>query len=131
MILLDTHALIWWIEESGHLSKRAAAAIEEHGPALVSPISFWELTVLVDRGRVSVDRDLPRWCRDLLASATAEVATLTPFAAISAARLPEFHGDPADRLIYATARELDVPLVSKDAKIREYARRRGDVEVIW
>jgi PIN domain nuclease of toxin-antitoxin system len=61
----------------------------------------------------------------------AEVATLTPSAAISAARLPEFHGDPADRLIYATARELGVALVSKDTKIREYARRRGDVEVIW
>jgi PIN domain nuclease of toxin-antitoxin system len=131
MILLDTQALIWWIEESGHLSARAAAAIEGRGPALVSPISFWELAVLVDRGRVSVDRDLSRWCQDLLTSATVEVATLTPFAAVAAARLPEFHGDPADRLIYATARELGVTLVSKDTKIRAYARRRGDVEVIW
>jgi len=131
MILLDTHALIWWIEESGRLSAHAAAAIGERRPAMVSPISFWELAVLVDRGRISVDRDLPRWYRDLLASAMAEVATLTPSAAISAARLPEFHGDPADRLIYATARELDVALVSKDARIREYARRHGDLEVIW
>lgn len=131
MILLDTHALIWWIEESGHLSDRAAAAIEQRGPALVSPISFWELATLIERGRVAVDRELTRWCRDLLASATVEVATLTPSAAIAAARLPEFHGDPADRLIYATARELGVLLVSKDTRIREYAQRRGDVEVIW
>lgn len=131
MILLDTHVLIWWIEESGHLSGRAAEAIEERGPALVSPISFWELAVLVDRGRVAVDRDLRQWCRDLLASATAEMAALTPSAAISAARLPDFHRDQVDRLIYATARDLEVALVSKDPKIREYARRRGDVEVIW
>lgn len=131
MILLDTHALIWWIEESGRLSERAADAIRVRGPALVSPISFWELAVLVERGRVSIDRELPRWCRDLLASSMAEVAALTPSAAISAARLPEFHGDPADRFIYATARELDIALVSKDTRIAEYARRRGDVEVIW
>ncbi|MBV9281335.1 MAG: type II toxin-antitoxin system VapC family toxin [Chloroflexi bacterium] len=131
MILLDTHALIWWIDGGGRLSDRAVTAIERYAPALVSPISFWELAVLVERGRVSVDRDLARWCRDLLASGTAHVAPLTPSAAITAARLPGFHGDPADRFIYATARELGVPLVSKDARMGEYARQRGDIEVIW
>ncbi len=131
MILLDTHALIWWIEGNERPSRRAAAAIKEHGPALVSPISFWELGILVERGRVSVDRDLTRWYRDLLASGTAEVAPLTPSGAISAARLSEFHGDPADRFIYATARELDVVLVSKDARIRDYAHEHREVEVIW
>ena len=131
MILLDTHALIWWVEDKGHLSGSAAAAIENQAPALVSPISFWELAVLVERRRVSIDRDLRLWCRDLLASAMAEVAGLTPSAAISAARLHGFHGDPADRIIYSTARELGVPLVSKDARIRDYATRLRDVEVIW
>ncbi len=131
MILLDTHTLIWLVEGSGRLSQGAAAAIEEQPPALVSPISFWELTVLTDRGRIAVDREVDQWCRALLTSGTAQVATLTPFAAISAARLLEFHGDPADRFIYATARELAVPLISKDTQIREYAAERGDVEVIW
>jgi PIN domain nuclease of toxin-antitoxin system len=131
MILLDTHALIWWIEGGGRLSQRAATSIEEGAPAMVSPISFWELAILVERGRVSVDRDLAIWCRDLLASGAAQVAPLTASAVIAAARLPEFHGDPADRLIYATARELGVPLVSKDARIRGYAARRGDAQVIW
>lgn len=74
---------------------------------------------------------MSQWCRDLLTAGTVQIATLTPFAAISAARLLEFHGDPADRFIYATVRELAVPLISKDAKIREYAAQRGDVEVIW
>ncbi|MGH2443672.1 MAG: type II toxin-antitoxin system VapC family toxin [Chloroflexota bacterium] len=131
MILLDTHVLIWWIGGDGRLSVRATAAIERDAPVLVSPVSFWELAVLVERGRVSIDRDITRWCRDLLASGAVHVAALTPSAAVSAARLHEFHGDPADRFIYATAGELSVALVSKDARITDYAHRYGDVEVIW
>jgi len=131
VILLDTHALTWWVEGKGKLSQPAGAAIVERAPPLISPISLWELAVLVERGRVSVDRDLTRWCRDLLASRKAEVAALTPSAAIAAAQLPEFHGDPADRFIYATARELDIGLVSKDTKIMDYAQQHRDVEVVW
>ena len=131
MILLDTHTLIWWVEGSHRLSRTASVAITEHAPAMVSPISFWELAILVERGRVAVDRDLNRWCRDLLASGSAEIAALTSSVAISAAQLPDFQGDPADRFIYATAHELDIRLVSKDAKIRDYARRRRNVDVVW
>lgn len=131
MILLDTHVLIWWIEGSGRLSPAAVTAIEGQRPALVSPISFWEVAVLAGRGRVVVDREVSQWCRDLLSAGAARVATLTPSAAISAAHLSGFHGDPADRFIYATARELAVPLVSKDAKVRHYAAEQGEVEVIW
>jgi PIN domain nuclease of toxin-antitoxin system len=131
MILLDTHALIWWVEGRGRLSRAGVEAIREHAPALVSPISLWELAMLVARGRIEVDREPMRWTRDLLASETVAVAELTPAAAVAAARLPDFHGDPADRFIYATAREMRVALVSKDAHMRAYARRRRDVQVIW
>lgn len=131
MIVLDTHALIWWVGDRDRLSERAVAAIEGYGPVLVSPISFWETATLVERGRVSVDRDLSLWCRDLITSGAVRVAALTPSAAISAARLQQFHGDPADRLIYATARELGTSLVSKDRKIREYAQQHSDVRVVW
>jgi PIN domain nuclease of toxin-antitoxin system len=130
MILLDTHVLIWWIEGGGRLSQRATGVLEDK-VKLVSPITFWELTVLVERGRIVVDRDVGQWCRDVLVAGSVRIASLTPSAAISAARLQDFHGDPADRFIYATARELNVPLVSKDEKIRAYAAQRGDVEVIW
>jgi PIN domain nuclease of toxin-antitoxin system len=128
--LLDTHVLIWWIDGGARLSERARRAIAETAP-LVSPISFWELAVLVDRGRVVIDRDVSVWSRDLLASELVGVAQLTPSAAVTAALLPNFHGDPADRLIYATAREHAIPLVSKDGRIREYGGDLGDVEVIW
>jgi PIN domain nuclease of toxin-antitoxin system len=131
VILLDTHVLIWWAEDTGRLSERAASAIADTPSVLVSPISFWELGMLIERGRVAIDRDLVRWCRNLLAASDIEVAELTPYIAISAAQLPEFHGDPADRLLYATARELQIAMISKDEKIRSYALRRGDVAVVW
>jgi PIN domain nuclease of toxin-antitoxin system len=131
MIVLDTHALLWWIEDRGRLSKTAAAAIVQHSPAVVSPISFWEIAVLIQRGRIEIDRELMRWSRDLLADGATRVAALTPTVAIAAGQLPNFHGDPADRFIYATARELEVPLLSKDSQIRQYASRSRDVQVIW
>ena len=131
MILLDTHILIWWVEGGVRLSARVKAAIADSSAVLVSPISFWELAVLLQRGRVAADRDLERWSRDLLADSGVEVAGLTASAAIAAARLEGFHGDPADRFLYATARELRVPFASKDRRIRDYARRHRDLQVLW
>lgn len=130
MILLDTHVLVWWMEGAGRLSAPAATILHDSTP-LVSPISFWEMAVLVDRGRIALDREPARWTRDLLASGLVRIAPLTPTSAIAAAQLPEFQGDPADRFIYATAREMAIPLVSKDEKIRGYASNHSDVEVIW
>jgi PIN domain nuclease of toxin-antitoxin system len=100
-------------------------------PALVSPITFWELTVLIERGRIALDLDVLRWSRDLLAQEPVEIAPITPSIAIGAARLTGFHGDPADRLLYATAREMSVPLISKDGRIQRYARGHADVKVVW
>jgi PIN domain nuclease of toxin-antitoxin system len=131
VILLDTHVLIWWVEGGGRLSARAGKAIAESAPALLSPISFWELAALVERGRVEVDRDLGRWSRDLLGGGGVEIAELTASTAIAAALLPGFHGDPADRFIYATAAELGVALVTKDQQIRRYAEQHQDVRVVW
>ncbi len=130
-MLLDTHVLLWWIAGDTRLSKRLRTAIAENGPALVSPITFWEIGTLSERGRIAIDRDLNQWVRDVCALDDIEIAPLTPGAAMSAARLTEFHADPADRLIYATARELRVPLASKDRMLRSYARRHGEVRVIW
>jgi PIN domain nuclease of toxin-antitoxin system len=131
VILLDTHVLIWWVQDAGRLSHSAAAAIEEHGEPLVSPISLWELAVLAQRGRVEIDGGVQRWTRQLLGSGIIGIAGLSATAAVTAAELPNFQGDPADRFIYATALDLRVPLISKDAKIRAYVKERPDVQVIW
>ncbi len=132
MVLLDTHVLIWWQARSKRLSARAAKEIAKADTVLVSPITCWELAVLVRRQRVGLDRDLFRWIGDVFGEENVDVAPMTPSAAASAGLLgPAFGGDFADGLLYATARELAVPLITKDDAIRAYARTTGDVRTIW
>ncbi|MGH9188938.1 MAG: type II toxin-antitoxin system VapC family toxin [Acidimicrobiales bacterium] len=132
-VLLDTHALLWWQAGGQRLSTRAASAIARAEMVLVSPISCWEVAELVRKGRVALDRDLHLWVRDLLAQEGVAVAELAPQAAVAAGLLAGsgFSGDPADRILYATARALAVPLVTKDKAIRDFARASREVRAIW
>ena len=133
MILLDTHALLWWQAGGEGLSSRAARAISEAARVLLCPVSFWEIGMLLEKGRISLDRDAYVWTADLLSAEQVDLAPLTASGALAAGRLPAqgFAGDPADAMLYATARELDVPLVSKDSRIREHARQERDLRVVW
>ncbi len=130
-VLLDTHALLWWQAESDRLSRVALAAIRAADRVLVSPITCWEVAMLVGKGRVALDRPVEQWVSDLLAGSQVGAAELTPAVAVAAGQLDGFHGDPADRLIYATAAIRGVPLVTKDDRLRDFAAGRGDVEIRW
>jgi PIN domain nuclease of toxin-antitoxin system len=128
VIVLDTHAWIWWRADPGRLSEPAARAITAAERIGVSSISVWELAMLVRRGRLSLDRDVARWVHQALAGE--RVALLCPGAdvALAAALLDDsFPGDPADRLIYAAARHADAALVSRDARIARFEPAR----VVW
>ncbi len=131
-VLADTHALLWWRGEPARLSAAALRELERADPVLLSPISIWEMSTLLRLKRIRLDRDLVEWVTDLFGEGIA-LAELTPRAASEAGSWSpdEFPGDPADRLIYATARELRVPLVSKDERLHAIAARRGDLRVIW
>jgi PIN domain nuclease of toxin-antitoxin system len=133
MILLDTHVLLWWQAGGERLSTAAARAIARADVILVSPISCWEVASLLASGRIALDRDVFTWARDLFASDEVQPAPLTPQAAVVAAQLGAagFHGDPADRFLYATALEQTVPLVTRDDSIRSYAAKAGDLRTIW
>ena len=133
MILLDTHVLLWWLAGGSRLSKPAAESIAGSETVLISPVSFWEIATLVLKGYVTLDRDIHAWTLDVLADDRVETAALTPPAAVAAASLGDegFHGDPADRFLCATARELSVPFVTKDTRIREFARKTKDLRVVW
>jgi PIN domain nuclease of toxin-antitoxin system len=133
VILLDTHVLLWWQADGERLSDPARRSLEVAETILVSPVSFWEIGLLVEKGRIRLDRDPFVWSQDLLAQDRIDVAPLTPVAALSAGRLTAsgFQGDPADALIYATAQDLGVPLVSKDERIRTYAAEHRDFRAIW
>jgi PIN domain nuclease of toxin-antitoxin system len=129
VILLDTHAWIWWVSAPDQLSPAARAAIAAASTVGVSPISCWEIATKASRGRLQLDRDVDAWVRQALAMERVEVAALTADAAVKAGTLGAegFHGDPADRMIAATAMLRGVELVTKDAKIREFP----GVRTIW
>lgn len=123
MILLDTHVLIWWVNGDHHrLSDAALAAIESQGQErLVSAISCWEVAMLVQRGRLGLSIDCDRWLALLAAIPAVRLLPLQPSVAVAATRLPgTFHPDPADRFLVAQARDLAIPLVTADSKIRAY-----------
>jgi PIN domain nuclease of toxin-antitoxin system len=133
-ILLDTHALVWWFSgASDRLSAAAAAAIGSANRVLVSPISCWEVAMLLRSGRIELDRPLGLWIARLTEDPRCDTAPLSPAAAAWAGSIDDsaFPGDPADRMILATARDLRVPLVTKDERLHRAARSLGDVRVIW
>ena len=91
------------------------------------------VATLLTKGRIALDREVQVWVRDLLGSDGVELAPLSPQVAVAAALLGAagFHGDTADRFLYATALEHSVPLVTKDDIIRAYAEKVGDVRTVW
>ena len=128
MILLDTHVLIWWANgEQDRLSNTAIAAIEaEEQQRLVSAISCWEVAMLVDRGRLGLSVDMERWLNLVASVPRLQLLPLSPAVAVASTRLPgTFHADPADRFLVAQARDLNIPLVTADSKIRAYPHVRS------
>jgi len=132
-VLVDTHALVWWFGDRARLSPTALAAIEGADWILISPISWWEIGLLTRDGRITLDRPLGHWIALVMEDRRSATAALAPEAAAWAGSkdVGSFPGDPADRLLYATARDLRVPLVSKDSRLRGHADRTRDVDVIW
>jgi PIN domain nuclease of toxin-antitoxin system len=137
VILLDTHALIWWADgDHQRLSAAALAAIDQEIETagrpdgsrglLVSAISCWEVAMLVNRGRLALSFDVEHWLALLSSHPSVRLLALDPAVAVASTRLPEpFHADPADRFLVAQARELGIPLLSADSKIRAYGHVRS------
>ena len=120
MILLDTHVWIWWVNGDSRLSPTALDQIEPADALGISVISCWEFSMLVDRGRVHSDVPVEQWVDDALALPGVELLPITASIAVHAgsSRL-QMHGDPADRIIVATALEHDLQVVTKDRKLRD------------
>jgi PIN domain nuclease of toxin-antitoxin system len=123
VIVLDTHAWLWWMSSPERLSDDAAASIADAAAIGVSTLSAWEVAMLASRGRISLDRDVSLWVRRALAEERVESLAPGVEIALGAGLLDAggFPGDPADRFIYATARAVDAPLVTRDARIRAFA----------
>lgn len=123
-VLLDTHVLHWWSAEPERLSKPAAAALAEADELAVSGITWYELAWLAAHERILLTVPVPAW----LGRLAAQVRTIgiTPAVARTAVDLPSaFPGDPTDRLIYATAVENGLSLVTKDRRLRRHRHPRS------
>jgi PIN domain nuclease of toxin-antitoxin system len=118
MIILDTHAWIWWTSESTNLSEKAAATIKNASQIGIPAICCWELAMLESKKRIGLKMDAQVWIDLALQNEKVQLIPLSPEIAVLSTRLPEdFHGDPADRLIVASSLVYKAPLISKDSKI--------------
>jgi PIN domain nuclease of toxin-antitoxin system len=127
--LLDTHAWVWWVTEDRRLSAVARRAIERSqakGDLSLSLISVWEVAKKVEKAQLVLDRPVDQWLELALARPGLHLAELTRPILVESCKLPpRFHGDPADQLIVATARDCDAVIITKDARIRAYAHVRS------
>jgi PIN domain nuclease of toxin-antitoxin system len=127
-VLLDTHVVHWWSAEPERVSEPARAALEAADDLAVAAISWYELAWLARHERIALNIPVRSWLEEL--GRHLRTIGVTPAVADTAAALPaSFPGDPADRLIYATAIEHGLKLVTKDQAIGEHDRPRS--LVVW
>ena len=121
--LLDTHILIWWLNDISRLSpeqRNVAASASAESPLLVSDISLWEAATLCDLRRIRLSVPLREWLDKAVAPPLVRRQGISPAIAAELAALPDsFHRDPADRILVATARVLGATLLTHDRRIIE------------
>ena len=124
MIILDTHIWVKWVLDDNQLPESIRDKIYEHEPdgLGVSVISCWEVAKLVELERLTFDMDVFDWIEQALIYPGLQLIEFSPRIAVESTQLPgEFHRDPADQIIVATARIHNCPLLTLDTKILDYA----------
>jgi PIN domain nuclease of toxin-antitoxin system len=129
VIVLDTHALLWWALDPEKLSTLAADTVErmERDGGFASAISIWELGIKVKRGKLEMGIAIEELARRIERGGVVELVPVDTTIWLQSLRLEWAHRDPADRVIVATALRQAVPLLTRDETIREY----GGVETVW
>jgi PIN domain nuclease of toxin-antitoxin system len=133
-LLLDTHVWIWLL--NGNQDKLSADIINtietasQKDAICISAISLWEVAMLASKNRIKFPIGCKRWLQQALNAPGIQLIPITPEIAVDSTMLPgDFHGDPADRLITATARQIQATLLTRDNKILRYAKS-GNVNVM-
>jgi PIN domain nuclease of toxin-antitoxin system len=123
MIVMDTHVWWWTVSDPGQLSRRAHQLIRKTPPEqrAIASISIWEFAMMVTRGRITLTMTPEEWLEYAINRTGITIFNLNPKIALESCNLPgNFHEDPADRLIVATARVSQSYLITKDKKIIDY-----------
>lgn len=122
-LLLDTHVLVWSLEEGPRLGASTKKELNEaarQNRIAISAITPWEIALLVSKDRLQLGVDVMVWVRDALAIPGVRLVPLDPEIAVASTRLPfEMHADPADRILVATARHIGATLVTADRALLE------------
>lgn len=117
-LLLDTHIWYWYVSGSRDLPASLKGVIDDAlGLCWLSPISVWELGVLVSKGRIRLDLEYERWLRDAFTGFPVREASVNFEVARRVQRLELEHGDPGDRFLAATALVYDLTLVTMDRRL--------------
>ena len=128
MIVLDTHALVFWVQQPRLLGRRARGSIAEAEEIGVPSIVWWEIALLVRKGRLALSSGLTpaAWTAEVLSIPRVRSLDLSPAIAVAADALP-MHPDPADRFIVATALHYETAVVTRD----ELIRQSRTVPTVW
>ena len=131
MIVLDTHVWLWWISNPEILPTSASNVIEQainKKSIVISSISTWEIALLAEKGRLKLSIDVRDWVRKTESLPFVRFMPVDNTISLRSVALPgQFHADPADRIITATAMTMGLPLITKDEKIIAYPH----VSTIW
>jgi len=126
-LILDTHIWVWLNTGSSELSKSSVSMIEQaavSGQVYIPAIVVWEVAALAAKRRLTFKMPTRQWIEEALSKPGINLIPLLASIAVESTELPgEFHGDPADRLIVATARIKWLPLMTRDAKILTYSKQ--------
>lgn len=126
-LLLDTHIFLWLMLKNKNLSDREIKLIGQHAikdALYISAISIWEIALLEQRGRIHLYQPPLKWVEKALSSPGINLAPLTPAILCESVAISEdLHKDPADRMIVATARIMQLRLMTHDQKILSYAQQ--------
>ena len=131
MIVLDTHAWVWWVSNPETMSLRARETVDSavaNKAIFISSISAWEVALLVAKGRLTLTMDVTDWIPMSERLPFVNFVPVDNAIAVKSVTLPEpLHRDPADRIIIATAITMGAPVVTKDEKIINYPH----VQTVW
>ncbi len=126
-LLLDTHAWVWLVTGESKISKTEFVALVEKGDNVhlhLSAISLWEISMLVSKDRLKLSMNTIDWLKTYLKKSNTQVTAINPDIAVKSTELKGFHGDPADRLILASAMQLEAKIVTHDKLILSFCKSK-------
>jgi PIN domain nuclease of toxin-antitoxin system len=126
-LLVDTHAMLWWLRDDSRLSRRARAILEDGGNELLwSLASSWEIAVKIRAGKLELDRPLERLYAELVTEQGVNLLPISHDQCARVADLPLHHRDPFDRMLVVQAQNARIPLLTADPKLGAY-----EVQLLW